>query len=73
MKKMNYEKPVLDEAQFGAFVAGSSTSNWDGSDSKPSDPKGNCPFDRFVQENLSFPVIVIKCVNSIRFLQIAEI
>ena len=45
MKKMNYEKPVLDEAQFGAFVAGSSTSNWDGSDEKPSNPNSNGPFD----------------------------
>ena len=45
MKKMNYEKPVLDEAQFGAFVAGASTSNWTGSDQGSSESNSNGPFD----------------------------
>ena len=45
MKKMNYEKPVLDEAQFGAFVAGASRDNWDGNDSTPSNPNSDGPFD----------------------------
>ena len=46
MKKMNYEKPVLDEAQFGAFVAGASRDNWSGSDQGPSESdSNNGPYD----------------------------